>query len=111
MAETPIYHSNLNLSDIITPVKVKKLEQLLRESNYPADKMQYTGPEDRKDTSPNIPLHIGSKTELWNKIMKEVKLGWYAGPFEKIPFDNYMQSPVGLVPKAGNKTRLIFHLL
>ena len=96
---------------------------MLRESKYPADKIQflidgftcgfdigYTGPEHRKETSPNIPLHIGSKTELQNKIMKEVKLGRYAGPFEKISFDNYMQSPVGLVPKAGNKTRLIFHL-
>ena len=42
--------------------------------------------------------------------MKEVKAGHYAGPFEKIPFTNYMQSPIGLVPKKGNKTRLIFHL-
>ena len=32
------------------------------------------------------------------------------GPFETIPFDNHIQSPVGLVPKAGGKTRLIFHL-
>ena len=29
----------------------------------------------------------------------------------KIPYtDTYIQSPIGLVPKAGNKTRLIFHL-
>ena len=27
-----------------------------------------------------------------------------------MPFDNFIQSPIGLVPKAGNKTRLIFHL-
>ena len=26
------------------------------------------------------------------------------------PFEFYIQSPIGLVPKAGNKTRLIFHL-
>ena len=32
------------------------------------------------------------------------------GPFTRIPFKNYVQSPVGLVPKAGNQTRLIFHL-
>ena len=42
--------------------------------------------------------------------MKEVKLKRFAGPFEDIPFDNYIQSPIGLVPKAGSKTRLIFHL-
>ena len=42
--------------------------------------------------------------------MKEAKLGRYAVPFDKSPFKNYIQSPIGLVPKAGNKTRLIFHL-
>ena len=42
--------------------------------------------------------------------MKEVKLHRFAGPFNEIPFQNYIQSPVGLVPKAGNQTRLIFHL-
>ena len=43
--------------------------------------------------------------------MKEVKEKRYAGPFEQIPFSNYIQSPIGLVPKdGGKKTRLIFHL-
>ena len=42
--------------------------------------------------------------------MKGVKAGHVAGPFDAIPFNNFIQSPVGLVPKAGNKTRLIFHL-
>ena len=42
--------------------------------------------------------------------MKEVKLGRYAGPFKnKPPFSRFIQSPIGLVPKAGGKTRLIFH--
>ena len=65
---------------------------------------------DRKDTSNNIPLRIGSKAELWEKIMKEVKHQHFAGPFEEIPFENYVQSLVGLVPKADNQTRMIFHL-
>ena len=43
-------------------------------------------------------------------VMKEVKAGCYAGPYETIPYTNFIQSPIGLVPKAGNKTRLIFHL-
>ena len=43
--------------------------------------------------------------------MKEVQLGRYAGPFLMPPFENYIQSPIGLVPKdGGTKTRLIFHL-
>ena len=31
--------------------------------------------------------------------------------FEQIPYEFYVQSPVGLVPKARGQTRLIFHLL
>ena len=42
--------------------------------------------------------------------MKEVKERRYAGPFKNPPCTNYVQSPLGLVPKAGGKTRLIFHL-
>ena len=43
--------------------------------------------------------------------MKEVKPKRFAGPYKQIPFDNYIQSPVGLVPKDnGMDTRLIFHL-
>ena len=42
--------------------------------------------------------------------MDKVKLGRVAGLFSRIPYDNYIQSPVGLVPKAGGKTRMIFHL-
>ena len=35
----------------------------------------------------------------------------FAGPFKEIPFNKFIQSPVGLVPKDGGKqTRLIFHL-
>ena len=59
----------------------------------------------------NLKLFVGSKTELWNKVMKEVKEKRYAGPFEEVPFKNFIQSPIGLVPKdQGKKTRLIFHL-
>ena len=71
----------------------------------------YRGPKKRKNESKNIPFTIGNKFVLWEKIIKEVKLGRVAGPFAKPPFDNFVQSPVGLVPKDnGNKTRLIFHL-
>ena len=43
--------------------------------------------------------------------MVEVKTKRYAGPFEKVPYKYFIQSPIGLVPKdKGKKTRLIFHL-
>ena len=106
------------------PVKIDKFHQLLVESKYDTEKtnflidglkngfdIQYQGPTDRRSTSNNIPFSVGNETELWNKIMKEVKLKRVAGPFKSIPFDNYIQSPIGLVPKAGSEqTRLIFHL-
>ena len=62
-------------------------------------------------TSPNLKFHIGNENILWNKVMKEVKLKRYAGPFRHPPFENFIQSPIGLVPKDGGKNaRLIFHL-
>ena len=59
----------------------------------------------------NLKLRVGSETDLWNKLIKEVQTGRVAGPFLHPPFDHYIQSPIGLVPKdGGTKTRLIFHL-
>ena len=119
------YHRNFNLNDIVTPVNVKVLTELLLQSSYDSAASNfliqgftygfdigYRGPLIRKDRSANLPFHVGNKLDLWNKVMKEVGLGRYAGPFEKedIPYQNYIQSPIGLVPKAGNQTRLIFHL-
>ena len=41
--------------------------------------------------------------------MKKVELKRVSGPFDNIPFDNFIQSPVGLVLKAAGKM-MIFHL-
>ena len=72
----------------------------------------YRDPSDRQDSADNLPISIRSLTEIWIKIMKEVKLNRYAGPFNQIPYTNYIQSPIGLVPKDdGKKTRLIFHTI
>ena len=55
-----------------------------------------------KQNAPNLKFQgVGNKVILWNKIMKEVKLKRFTGPFERIPFENYIQSPIGLVPKDG----------
>ena len=114
---------NTDLDHITTPINVPQFGRLLKESGFPeADAeflirgftdgfdLGYQGPSDRQDVSENLPFHVGSEIEMWNKIMKEVGAGRYAGPFEEIPFKDFMQSPIGLVPKAGNQTRLIFHL-
>ena len=102
-----------------------KYEELLYKFGYDPEKINYLvsgfrhgfsigyeGPTNVKLTSENLNLRgLGTKTDLWNKIMKEVQAKRYAGPFKDIPFENYIQSPLGLVPKdGGTKTRLIFHL-
>ena len=114
----------MDLKSIVTPVKVHIYERLLKQAGYDKDKTKslvngfskgfslgYKGPSRVRMQSPNLKLTVGSQLELWNKIMVEVKAKRYAGPFNKMPFRNYIQSPVGLVPKdKGKKTRLIFHL-
>ena len=124
LEEEVLEYSNLDLWSIQTPVKVDVFEKLLKEAKYEDNKTQflvngfrngfdleYNGPTNRQDTSANIPIReVGSQTELWNKVMKEVDKKRYAGPFDNPPFHSYVQSPIGLVPKAGGQTRLIFHL-
>ena len=108
------FYENFNLTSIVTLVKVDQLRMLLMEMNYDKAETEfllnrfttgfdigYPGPKIRQSSAENIPFTpgVGDKTEMWNKIMKEVKAGRVAGPFDQIPFDNYIQSPIGLVPK------------
>ena len=119
-------YKNYDLTSIVTLVKVDKLEYWLKTSQYDATETNflvdgfrngfdigYQGPVSRQSQAENIPFTpgVGNKMEMWNKILKEVRAGRVAGPFEQIPFHNYIQSPIGLVAKKGkSKTRLIFHL-
>ena len=117
-------YQNFDLKSIVTPVKPNIFKDLLRSAGYDKDKSRflvqgftkgftlgYQGPKKIRRRTPNLALTVGSPIELWNKIMTEVKDKRYAGPYKKFPYKNYIQSPVGLVPKdKGKKTRLIFHL-
>ena len=118
-----LWCENKDLDEIFTPVDVNSFTSLLRNAGYDEQKtrfieqgfsqgfsLNYQGPKQVKRRAKNLKLRVGSKTELWNKILKEVQAKRVAGPFEEIPFDYYIKSPVGLVPKDGSKTRLIFHL-
>ena len=120
--ELPLHYTNLDLHNIVTPVD--RFVTLLYQSGYDQTEIKfleqgfkygfdigYSGPTNRRSEAKYLPLRVGSKTILWNKIMKEVNLGRVAGPFKDPPFQNYIQSPIGLVPKKGkDQTRLIFHL-
>ena len=59
----------------------------------------YEGPTNVKLTARNLPLKCGSLQDIWDKVMKEVSLKRFTGPFVEVPFDSYIQSPIGLVPK------------
>ena len=118
-------YENHDLTSIVTPVNPIELERLLTETQYDPKKSKilvegftngfpigYEGPRDNiQRYSPNLKFEIGDNIDLWNKVMKEVKMKRYAGPYDEVPFDNFIQSPIGLVPKDhGKDSRLIFHL-
>ena len=115
MEEGEIHDFNLN--DIVTPIKVDNYEKLLHSTNYNKVLAQnlikgfrkgfdigYRGPLARRNIANNIPLgNNGTQEDLWNKVLKEVGFHRYAGPFyDAPPYEYYIQSPIGLVPKAGN---------
>ena len=67
---------------MVTPINVNQLEFQLKKAKYNNEKTEeliegftngfdlgYRGTKQRCDYAENIPLRIGSKTELWNKIM------------------------------------------
>ena len=118
---------NFELEEVVTPIDAKRLEHYLKDSKYDEDESKfliqgfttgfpigYQGPTVRSSSAQNIPFTpgVGDKIEMWNKIMNEVSEGRVAGPYkgDQPPYQNFIQSPIGLVPKSGGKTRLIFHL-
>ena len=113
------------MENIVTPVNAQEFDKLLREAGYNDEKREfivdgftngfplgYTSSRKVQVTSRNLKFTIGDEVDLWNKVMKEVKLKGYARPFKKNPYkDDFIQSPIGLVPKDnGTDMRLIFHL-
>ena len=118
-------HTNYDWEAVITPVRTSVLKQCLEETGYPIKKINhlvtgfqqgfelgYKGTFNRRNLANNLPFRVGTPTDLLNKIMTEVEAKCYAGPYNmnELPFKQFVQSPVGLVPKSGNKMRLIFHL-
>ena len=71
----------------------------------------YRGRDERQTQANNLPFQVGNKFELWEKkSWRKSSCHILLGPVDEIPFDNFIQSPIGLAPKGGNETRLIFHL-
>ena len=110
------------LAKIVTPVRVNKLANLL--IGYPPNdknvlingfKFGFRLGSNNQNYSKCIPNNHKSvnkeQTIVSNKILKEIRLMRYLGPFDIIPFDNFVISPLGLVPKKEpNSFRLIHDL-
>ena len=122
--DAAMYYTNLDLETVVTPVDAEALEKLCIETNYDPKETEflvdgfknsfdlgYRSPMEKiQRKAPNLKLRVGNWTILWNKVIKEVKLGCFVGPFEEPLFKNYIQSLIGLVSKDNSDTRLIFHL-
>ena len=95
-----MYEENFDLKSVVTPVKPNQLQLILDESGYDpvltkfvVNSFQYgfsLGYECTKKvqiTADNLCFKpgVGDEIELWNQVMKEVKLKHYAGPFKEIP--------------------------
>ena len=123
-SEVPLWYENYDLDHIYTPIDADKFEFLLKQAGYDRHKtafiingfwegfpLHYQGETKIKRLAPNLKLRVGTKMDLWNKVMSEVKANRFAGPYTDVPYEYFIQSPIGLVPKdQGTKTRLIFHL-
>ena len=75
--------ANTDLQNIVTPVKVDVLEQLLKEANYDLGETEflpngfrfgfplfYQGPHDVQQFAPNLKLEYCTKQDLWDKVMR-----------------------------------------
>ena len=104
----------LELNDIVTPVDVEELDVLLKLTKYSAGhriflvdgftngfRIGYRGDRSMRRLSPNLKLRVGSELILWNKVMKEVAAGRFASPYREPPYEAFIQSPIGLVPKSN----------
>ena len=124
--EELMYYENFDIKTVVTPVNPDRLEQLLLEASYDPEETAFlvngfrqgfdlgckldVNRDKIKIFAPNLKLRVGNPVTLWNKVMKEVKLGRYAGPFKQVPYPYFVQSPIGLVPKDGGRTQDLFFI-
>ena len=123
--EEVLYYTNYELNSVVSPVDADVFEDLLVKHGYDSYETAFIAEgfchgfdlgfrgkiAGVRHTVPNLKLRVGNETILWNKVMKEVMLGRYTGPYDEVPYEEFIQSPIGLVPKdQGKDTRLIFHL-
>ena len=78
-------------------------KDLLLQSQYPLDKtnfiyqgftqgfsLGYKGPTKVKNFAPNLKIRVGSPVILWKRVMKEVRLKRFAGPYKQVSFEFFI---------------------
>lgn len=104
----------------VTPIKPDVLKHLL--TGYPTTetkflvegftygfKIPFSGPYPPKTTK-NLASAFQHSEVIENKIAKEVSKGRIAGPFDNPPFEPFIVSPLGVVPKkTPGAFRIIHH--
>ena len=113
---------NTSVTDIApSPVNLNVLSKLLFQYNKSeADfllggfthgfNLHYQGPRQER-MAKNLKSAASNPMVVQQKINKEITAGRVAGPFACRPLQNFVVSPIGLVPKkAPNEFRMIHHL-
>ena len=114
---------NWNLDNIVTPVDVDVLEELLVRVEYDSVETQfvingfrfgfslgYQGNMQRTTTSHNLKLTCGSKTQPWNKVMKEVQLCRFVDLLSKFPSTITSSHQLVWYPKAVQMIQGLFFI-
>ena len=114
-----------SLIEIATPIKVDSLQKAMESVEIEESHKKFLLEgftqgfrihfEGDRELVYDMDNHMGSGTQdsesiMWEKIMKEVRLGRVAGPFEEPPLPNFRVSPLGVVPKGDSDFRMIFDL-
>lgn len=108
-------------SNPVTPVRIDRLTSVLRDydpflKNFLIQGFSYGFHIHYSNLrssfeSPNLISANDQPNIITDKLHKEIEAGRVAGPFSAPPFDNFVVSPLGIVPKkAPNEFRLIQHL-
>lgn len=106
---------------IKTPLRHDKLEILLQGYNklkkaYVVSGIKngfrtfYNGPRNFSRFVPNLPTALNKPHEVDKIILKEHQKDFIMGPFDKAPLENFVCSPIAIIPKKDNTYRFIHNL-
>ena len=105
-AHTPLRHSQFE-SELAQHPNKAWVSRLLSGITHGVD-IGYMGPREPMDARNLLSAH--THPHIHAHLQKEVEAGRIRGPFQDRPFPSLRCSGLGVVPKKGNKWRMILHL-